>query len=509
MVCFGRQILCVFFTVLACTCLAKTIVVPVGTNIIDGNDNYSFVKAGDTLLLRGELDYLLVKNLVGTPSKHIVISNFPGEIVKINASFRYGLSIRGVKYFDLTGSDVGAEKGIQVSNTEGSGVGIGDLSTNYSVSGLEIGPIGVGPGILAKTDPDCSFLSVRANFLQDSTVFHHNYIHDTDTEGIYLGYTFYDGKTIRCNGRDTLVYAHLIKNAEVHHNVFERTGWDAIQLSSTPNAKVYNNVVVNDSQRKTEYQMNGIIVGAGFSGKVYNNLIVDGEGTGIFVKGKDHIVIENNIILNPGLYNQSESGKYGMYLDFQSDGAVNLHVSHNLIANPRFEGIRFLGKDNNTALVANNLVYTDELFEGDLKTVISQNAESQLILLANIITTNSLANSEYFVEDSLDSKAAALGVNQGKSIATHFPFDFYGRDRNFGEDSVDVGPFEQVFDFENIPEDQKNNCIPAAEDIVSIYNTNFKLVSKNSAWGAKPNLDFGIYFVYVSEKKCFSKVLIQ
>lgn len=490
--------------------LKAQIVISEGTQIVDGAGAHGFVKAGDTLYLSGVVSYFIIKNLTGEAGNPIHITNVPGQSFKVDANFNYGVSIRNVKHLNFFSSNVANNRGIVISNSGGYGMDVGYLSTNYTINNLEIGPVGIGPGILAKTDPDCSYASIRANFVQENCTFKNNYIHDTDTEGIYIGYTFYDGIVKNCGGKDTLLLPHLIKNTLVENNLLVRNGWDGIQLSSSPNSVVRYNKVFNDSQKKTEYQMNGIILGDGFSGLAYNNLIVDGEGSGIFIKGMGDIVVENNIIINPAYNNTQESGKYGMYVDFSSSEANNISIGHNLIANPRFEGIRYINPAANLASIANNvIIHNDSLF-GNKNNLINIFDAEPTINTKNLIITEDFAQNNFWMDgDSLDQKNGAVTINQGISSASTLNFDFYNRARSTESGVIDIGPFENGSSANGIFENNNSKtCILNANSLVSVYDLSFKKIETNMEFKAAVLKLQGVFIILNEDTGCIRKVLL-
>ena len=495
----------VFISLLNLQLRAKTYTVARDETILDGSDNYDFVVPGDTLLIHGQPEYLLIKNFIGSIAKPIVVTNVPNEVFAINTNYRYGISIRGVKYFKLVGQDVNGGKGIRIANGLGYGMDIGYLSTNYTIDGLDIGPTFDGPGILAKTDPTCTFESIRANFVQDSSIFINNYIHDTDSEGFYIGYTFYQGVVKNCGGKDTLLLPHLLNNTRVSNNVLERTGWDGIQLSSTHNSLVYDNVVLNDSQKKLEYQMNGIILGEGFSGIVRNNLIKDGEGTGMFVKGHRDIIIANNIIINPGKNNANASGKYGIYVDFKDNQSNLIRIDHNLIANPKYEAIRYIGNEGTDAMISNNFMFYNTEFYGDADVLINTEFGNDVALNNNLKSTESVALNSYLLTDSLDVVANALGKNAGNAQSTVLDYDYYYRPRDV---KPDVGPFESQIT-SGVGNENEISCTLNFGDSVDVYSISFQKVLNSVVYSRKMGVVPGVYFLYSIEHNCLTKIYLN
>ena len=61
---------------------------------------------------------------------------------------------------------------------------------------------------------------------------HDNYIHHTGGEGVYVGYTgWYKVSSNKTCNPDEEVFGNLLENVNIHHNNFDSTGWDAIQVN--------------------------------------------------------------------------------------------------------------------------------------------------------------------------------------------------------------------------------------------------------------------------------------
>lgn len=231
------------------------------------------------LLKPGRKSLLILRNLNGTSTAPIKIKNGKG-LVEVNSSHYFGISIRKCNHIILSGKgDRSIKYGIKIDGVQGSGLSIGDFSSNFEVENIEVRNVRYS-GIIAKTEPDCDF--ERNSFLQENTIIHDCWIYNSGNEGMYIGSSFYSGQTLQCNGSPKTVFPPLLKNVELYNNLVEYSGWDGIQVSSAVNTKIHNNKVLHDSQAQVNWQMTGIILGGGTTGSIYNNLIKDGEGTGIF-----------------------------------------------------------------------------------------------------------------------------------------------------------------------------------------------------------------------------------
>ncbi len=134
--------------------------------LVDGTfAPYSALQPGDTLvLLEGKRDLLILRNLVGTPDNPIVIINGKGG-AEVNSAHYFGISIRKCKYIHMSGTgDPDQEYGIRILNVRGSGLSIGDFTSDFEVDHVEIANT-IYSGLIAKTEPACDFphKSVIAN----------------------------------------------------------------------------------------------------------------------------------------------------------------------------------------------------------------------------------------------------------------------------------------------------------------------------------------------------------
>jgi hypothetical protein len=328
---------------------------------VDGGVSVA-LSAGDTLLLEaGERSFLLIRNLHGSADRPIVIINYQGA-VRLNTDHYFGISFRNCSHIKLTGTGTGAGGyGIQILKVaRGSGIGISDGSTDFEVEAVEIANT-ASSGISAKSDPDCSLQYTRGTFLMSHILIHDNYLHDIGEEGLYIGNTFWFGRELDCGGTTQTVYSHLLNHVHVYHNRFEDIGWDGIQINAaTEDCIVRDNIIYRDSCKEYVNQMSGIMIGAGSAAECYNNLIIDGHGSGIEYYGPGGQKIYNNVIVNAGLSyhpQDPESRRYGIYLaDRDTKEGAAFYIYHNTIINPKSDGIRFVSLKSRGNKIQNNLI---------------------------------------------------------------------------------------------------------------------------------------------------------
>ncbi|MBE0646856.1 MAG: right-handed parallel beta-helix repeat-containing protein [Bacteroidales bacterium] len=415
---------------------ACSLLIPASEGNIDGRSNASGIQPGDTIcLLPGQKSYLWITHLHGSPEAPVVIINTIG-FVSIT-QFYYGIKIDSCSYIKLSGKGVGTfPYGINVHNVDGAGMSIEGLSTDIEVEGIEISST-LYPGIFCKSDPDCEFTSTRDKYTMRNVSLHNNYIHDTGMEGFYIGSSFYEGKEINCDGKDTLLLPHLIRGLNVYNNRFARTGWDGLQVSSADSAcAIYGNHISYDSESAELNQMSGIIMGEGSVCDCYNNEIVDGKGNGIQVLGLGGNNVYNNLIYNAGrTYLQEYPYMNGIYVGNQNTtpGAGFL-IAYNTIVSPRDHGIDFRSMTTSGNQFVNNIV-----MNYGRGVSIGNN-----ISLINNYTLPTLDQTQFvnFTEGNFDLKPTAVAVNTAVSVPQlNLVYDILDRNRPFALLN-DIGAYE-------------------------------------------------------------------
>lgn len=416
--------------------------------VIDGDLNpFSELQPGDTIkLLPGIRPFIIFKNIHGNPDLPIVICNAAGT-VEINSDHYFGISIRKSSHVKFSGKGTTAlHYGIKIYNRVGSGLSIGDYSTSIEVENVEVG-YSQFSGIVAKTEPACGFL--RTDFIQENTVIHDCYVHHTGTEGMYIGSSFYNGQVIQCDSAAITVLPPLLKNVDIYNNIVEYTGWDGIQVSSAVNTSIHHNQIKFDSQYKADWQMNGIILGEGSTGEIFNNSISDGEGSGIFTNGLGDIYIYNNKIIRPGKSNDKPSGSYGMYVDEKSSiSGMHFFIFNNLILNAKSDGIRFIssnGKKKN--FIINNIIIKEVITNSNFGDKLINVVGAPVSEGSNIVTSDiDLLRFEDAANDDFRIQEGSLIIDAGQSTPfKNFSEDYNGEPRNIGN-SIDIGPYESPFE---------------------------------------------------------------
>jgi len=435
---------------------ATNIIVDVKTTLIDGSSApYNQLVAGDTIFLHaGDWDNLLIRNYRGTSGKPIIFIN-KGGIVRFDTDHNHAISVQNCQFFKITGTGNSEFYGIQVDRVQnGTGIGIGGLSSDFEIDHISIKNVPIA-GIYAKTDPDCSLVSVRGNFIQMNTLIHDNYIENAGNEGLYVGNTTYFGQTVNCNGKDTMLLPSLLEGVRIYNNIIKYSGWDGIQVSSAiKDCEIFGNRILFDSQAEVPNQMSGIIVGGGSKCNCFNNLISDSKGDGIELHGLGGNRIFNNIILNAGRSYfpedlSSSKMKHGIFVsDVSVENDSSFYIQNNTIINPKSDGIRFSSVKSHDNLIASNLIINpgnfdyyekgNTRFKGLDSYVMIPDAKSDLVLHHNFFTRD-LSVAGISADYSL-LKGSPL-IDAGYLGGPVVSFDFENKVRPLGN-APDIGAYE-------------------------------------------------------------------
>ena len=172
-----------------------------------------------------------------------------------------------------------------------SGMDVAGKSERAEIAYCEIANTGFA-GIMAKKDGEHGWTMHKLHF-------HHNYIHDTHGEGMYIGET---------------KLGHNIEGVKVHHNLILRTGWDLWQIAnSTADVEIYNNTMLFGGLENKDAQNKGLQIGNWSTGNYYNNVIGGSSSNYLICMGSFDIDIHNNLFtdtnVDPGFFvdDRSES----------------------------------------------------------------------------------------------------------------------------------------------------------------------------------------------------------
>jgi hypothetical protein len=418
----------------SCNC---TYTVPAATPVVDGAALK--LSPGAVICLSASTPYknLQFKNIIGTVSAPILIKNCGGTATLSATSLSFGMKFVNSKYFRVTGGSTSGSYGIKINNGH-IGMSLEYRSTNFEIDHVEVGYSGFA-GIMAKTDPSCDDATIRANFTMYNVSFHHNYVHHSGGEGLYIGNSFYEGFTTSCGTR----LPHEIRNVKIYNNVVKYSGWEGIQLGcATKGAYVYHNTVENYGTKNIQGQNNGVQLGVGTGGKFNNNFIKDGPGNGLIVLGLGDNVIHDNIIVN--------SGSNGIFCDDRYTPGPGFKFVNNTIINPKTDGIRIYADKVLLNVIINNIIVNP----GSYTTYTYPRTSSDSYIYKLSSTVNLQSSNNYFTRDISTLKfinAEAFNyrlsgtspvIDKGLSISTYnIAKDFYQQARLKGA-AYDIGASE-------------------------------------------------------------------
>lgn len=504
--------------ILSCNC---TKVIDLTVRNIDGNNiKFRDIMPGDTVCIQGgQREILRLANIHGDSLNYIIFKNCGGTVDIANDNLGYGISIYNCSYIRLSGTGDSTHKyGIRIlktQNTATHGLSIGNFSTDIEIDHLEICNTGFA-GIMAQTYPTCDGTANRGNFIQKNTSIHDNYIHNTRGEGMYIGHSSYNGIVKVCDEDSVTLYPPDLHGLYIYNNILDSCGYDGIQACcATKNCSIYNNIVTNYGTRNEAAQHTGIQIGAGTTGLCYNNIIMNGSGTGIMVFGLGDNYIFNNLICNAGKNYFPEDLTKKVYGIFCDDRATipgkSFNFINNTIIRPKTDGIRIYSTESSNNLIYNNLIIEPDslMYRYDMSSrFICADDNIDAILAANYFVSkypDSLASDNFnqIYEYCNTLRIHGRGVNvSGYGI----DFDLLGNSRP-ESDSIDIGaiqfnsfPAQTKIKANNntyLPNTTKNN-LPPINNSAYLYNTDF-----NADYEKK---DITIYSVngQIVYKKCQS-----
>ncbi|MEO9512058.1 MAG: T9SS type A sorting domain-containing protein [Flavobacteriaceae bacterium] len=299
---------------------------------------------GDTICIpSGNYAGIRFYDFEGTATDPVTFKNCGGQVV-LNETAYSALEFKNSKYIHLTGTgDTAHNYGIKIEGTGSWAMGmvLSAFSTDVEIDHIEVAHAGFA-GLMAKTDPDCNNSDTwRVNgFVMKNLNIHHNYIHNTHGEGIYIGFTLGYKLDSGRNCGGTEVYGHWLENVDIHHNIVEDTGWDAIQLNLAHiNSKVRDNTIYDYGTRGNWGQAFAMSLGGG-AYEVYNNHVVNGpleKGWGMqIINGESGTKVYNNVFVKPKMH--------GIFLhnrhEFE-DLNEGYYVTNNTIVEPERAGVHY------------------------------------------------------------------------------------------------------------------------------------------------------------------------
>ena len=331
----------------------------------------------------GTRTFLQLKGFHGTEGNRVKIRNCGGDVIFDNQTHYYAFSIIDAEHFEIDGSNVYDPingTGISVVNSfygyDSNGnkklkdaFGVGGFSSDYEIHDLILKNAAVG--IRAKLDPKCSKpgsyrldkFNYTENYIHQNISFHDIFIDNVRDEAMYIGSTKWNG--ISCNGET--IYPFSFNNVEIYNIEASNTGWDAIQLSSSPlgNNSIHDCKVTNYGTSGQTSQAHGIMIGGGTVADIYNNEVRNGSGNGIEHRGWGGGNIYNNVIEDagsiPSLTNFHPNGIFVRAKDLNPNEITSFNISNNTIINPKELGVQLIGIE---ILTKNNKIYNNLIIGG-------------------------------------------------------------------------------------------------------------------------------------------------
>ena len=304
------------------------------------------LKPGAVICLKAGVAYksLVFKNVRGTATAPITIRNCGGTAVVNGSTNWFGIRTEYSSHFRITGGNVDGSYGLKITGGRQT-LHLDLLTTNVEVDHVEISNSGFA-GVMAKTDPTCDNATVRGNFVMRDVKLHHNYVHDTGAEAFYVGHNNYlKGISTPCGTR----LPGILEGVKIYNNIIKNSGWESIQVASTPGgAEVYNNRIENYGTKNTQYQNHGVQFGEGGVAKFHGNLIKGGRGNGVMIIGNGENTLYNNVIVN--------TGGHGIFCDDRTATGVGFKFINNTIVSTGLDGIRLYADNVTMNLVYNNII---------------------------------------------------------------------------------------------------------------------------------------------------------
>lgn len=413
--------------------------IPLTTGKADGRTSYSEVKPGNTVcIMGGTRDDLILANFEGTNQRPIRFINKDGKVI-INSTTSHGIIVQNSRYFRLSGGEEAGEYGIKINTSQGQGVRVGHKSNYFEVDHIEVTGTRLA-GIYAHTTPVCSDGSTnnydydndgeylfdlddvvnQFNFIQRDWRIHDNYIHDTGTEGFYIGNSFFGGiETLTCDRGQETMYPPVIIGIEVYNNIVHNTGWDGLQVSSAiDSCLIHHNQIQGDSQAAKRYQESGIFNGRGSTCNIYNNFIKDGGGPGIYVFGDGHNYVYNNVIINPG-ENNADLGN-GITVGEGSNPGNSIYVWHNTIVNPVAYGINFFNDQGNDNKIQNNIIVNPGKLDTEGSDAYVRTGARTNVVASNNLSEENLSEVKFTdpQNDDYSLRSTSPAVDQGLDLSS-------------------------------------------------------------------------------------------
>lgn len=203
---------------------------------------------------------------------------------------------------------------------------VGGLVTDFEVAGLAVK--GASTAIMVKQDPDSTRpWRIYNNFRIKNVKIHDNYFEDINGEGLYMGVS--SPGSIKAGVR--------LDSVLIYNNIFNRTTWDAMQVSYGVYTEVYNNVTMYTGTANIGSQRAILNIGGNTRGKALRNVFYNGkEGIGVYGYGPIEVAYNYIDSVNAGAGTSD-----GIYIDARATGpgtniyeqrdSMRINAHHNVL----------------------------------------------------------------------------------------------------------------------------------------------------------------------------------
>lgn len=281
-----------------------------------------------------------------------------GDVAWSRGAWPHGLAVRNSKHlsifgttkenFKITGSNSTAK------NTNGDGLAraayfnllIGELSDNIKVYNMTIA--NGGTGIWCKTEVTKDERTWFPNTYLENFEFYDLEIYNTVNEAMYIGHTAtYWNITTNAPlyttppaGSGAYIKQPIkLRNVKMHHNYIHDTYTDGIQASAIDNLIVTDNEVANWAQQKDSSHNGGILIGGRVKDfEVTNNYVHDGWGEMLQVYAEaGKAIVKNNLFVRNKISGISLRGTNNLAIEF-TNNTVAYAGDHAVRVNGAFGG---------------------------------------------------------------------------------------------------------------------------------------------------------------------------
>lgn len=405
----------------------------------------------------GYMRRLRMVNANGTKEQPVIITIDRDTPIVIAGNLYQGIWVGNSHHIVIDGRGYrNIKRGIKTYRYPGEkmtmGIQVGNGTSVMEIFEVEIGEVNFA-GISAKTDPNANQPEYWFGNFEMNLSVHHCYIHDTDGEGMYLGY-YGSGLMTGTNtsGEKVTYRAHSMQNTRVYRNLLENIGYDSIQLNNARESEICYNIIHGSGIRGEADQATGFSLS--IQGKVYNNIIKYYLGPGIQFSPLGRIEFFNNIISNGPdgagglliLSNRDIPEMNTSGTDINTDIPILIHnnilMSRSICINAR-DVIQFM----NVHIVDNLLTYKDSLTGGQqeqAKAAWESNMKGNRIMQFKEVDYNMIdalkiadsANGDFRI--AYDSPLVSSG--NGK----YFSLDFNGY-KSWYPSTFPTGPFLGIY----------------------------------------------------------------